>query len=80
MSSGWSWGVLGRGSISSSTARPLSVMRHPPFTRSTSRCEKRSSSGARAPILLVRAAQSGPLVAKIVMSRLRSGMDANPSG
>lgn len=39
VSSGWTWGVLGRGSIRSSTARPLSVTRHPPFTRATSRCK-----------------------------------------
>lgn len=45
MSSGWTWGGLGRGSISSSTARPLSVMRHPPFTRSTSRCGKKVELG-----------------------------------
>ena len=40
-------GSLGRASMNANTPRPFSVMRQPPFRRSTSPCEKMSRSGTR---------------------------------
>ncbi|MGY4358495.1 hypothetical protein ACVW0J_004988 [Bradyrhizobium sp. i1.7.7] len=46
--------------MTSNSPRPFSVMRHPPFMRSTSPCEKMSRSATSAARRLVRSAQSGP--------------------
>ncbi|GKQ53503.1 hypothetical protein BRSPCE3_43580 [Bradyrhizobium sp. Ce-3] len=72
--------AAGRASMTSMMERPLSVIRQPPLSLSTRPCEKMSRPGARAANLLVRSAQSRPLVARIATSRLRSTIVANPSG
>lgn len=66
--------------MTSSTARPLAVILHPPLRRSTSPCDQMLRPGALAASRLVRSAQSQPLVARIAMSRLRSSITAKPSG
>ncbi|MCK1454243.1 hypothetical protein IVB36_26075 [Bradyrhizobium sp. 35] len=58
----------------------MNVHKNAPLTPRDESLLKTSRKGMRAPILLVRAAQSGPLVVKMAMSRLSSGMDANTSG
>lgn len=70
----------GLASITSRMVRPLSVMRQPPLIRPMSFCEKMSRLGTRAANLLVRSAQSRPLVARMAISRLSSAIGANPSG
>lgn len=74
------WAGAGRASMISRTARPLSVIRQPPFVRSIRPWEKISRPGTRAANRFVRSAQSRPLVARIAISRLMSSMTANPSG
>ena len=61
-------GVIGARNIGATLMQKLLVI------------EREARSGTRAANRFVRSAQSGPLVARIAISRFRSAMAANPSG